>query len=122
MEITPTVAKSTIAPAIMTPKLIIVSAFLKGMPKTKATKHPVQLPVIGKGIATNKSKAKSLNLSTLILCFFLVLEKNQLEKRSKNLECLIKSPDTFSKKKKTIIAETIFPKTAQKYTRYQGRL
>ena len=32
-----------------------------GTPKTKATNAPVQAPVSGKGIATNKTKASSLN-------------------------------------------------------------
>lgn len=51
------VNKETMKPAITTPKLIKGKAFLNGISNKKATKLPVQPPVIGKGIATKRIRA-----------------------------------------------------------------
>jgi len=81
--ITPAVTKLTITPAINTPKIISKKAFLIGTPKTKAAKAPVQAPVKGKGMATNKIKASSLNFWNFLECLFLVFSNSQTKKRLK---------------------------------------
>jgi hypothetical protein len=69
----------TITPAPTTPNDTRGRAFLKGMPKRKAHKEPVQAPVKGRGMATKITKAKSLHFSNVFSCFFLVLVKSQLK-------------------------------------------
>lgn len=83
-EITPRLANVTIVPDIKIPAIIAGIACLKGILNIKAAAQPVQAPVTGRGIATNKisPKASNLSINSLLL---LVLSNNQVKKRSKKL-------------------------------------
>ena len=64
-------------PAKSAPKLISQKAFLYLTPNKNAAIEPVQTPVKGNGIATNRTNAHIPHLSKLYSVFFLVHSKSQ---------------------------------------------
>ena len=66
---TPKDARHIITPAVKTPKKIDKNDLENLISKRPAIKAPVQAPVIGSGIATNKNKPKTSNLLTFLLLF-----------------------------------------------------
>ena len=55
---TPDAANPIIMPAKTTPAIIAITLFLKSISNKLAAKVPVQAPVPGSGIPTNKNKAQ----------------------------------------------------------------
>jgi hypothetical protein len=72
----------TIIPAVIIPIIIGVIAFFGGIPNNQAAMDPVQAPVIGKGIATNRNRAKFPYFLIFFEVFRLVLSKTQLRNLS----------------------------------------
>src|SRR3989339_1692977 len=86
--IAPIVISNTIVAEIKTPPKIYGKDFLRGTPKTKATKAPVKAPVIGNGIPTNNIKPSNPYFS-----YFL---KASWARRNCCIHLLAKYPDFFS--------------------------
>lgn len=105
------VAAKTIAPAIITPKLIKGKAILTGILNKKAIIDPVQPPVIGKGIATKAIKAGYPYFFILKLYRFLVLVKSQKKNFWQIPDLLESQLETGSKNKRRRTTGTKFPIT-----------
>ena len=54
-----------IIPAVITPRVAARNDFFLSIFKSAAIKHPVQAPVPGSGIPTNKNKPQYFNFSIL---------------------------------------------------------
>src|SRR3989344_5377664 len=106
----PSVSTLTTAAAIITPSRISGNALRKGIPKTNAIRVAVHAPVKGKGTATNNTKAKSLNISNDLSCFFLVCRKSREKNLSKKEKRRESAPLTMPKKGKSNTG-TILPAT-----------
>jgi len=82
-------------PAIITPEAIAVNDFQRFRPSSHAIRLPVQAPVTGRGIATNKAKARNpmlfMSFWTFSAFFLARSIKTLLNLRyhfqAKNLEC-----------------------------------
>ncbi len=72
----------TIIPAINTPEVMAMKAFLNFMPNRKAIAQPVQAPVMGSGMATKIANAIMPKFSWSRIYFFLVRVKSQKKKLS----------------------------------------
>jgi hypothetical protein len=72
----------TIIPAVITPAIIGIIAFLGEMPNNQAAMDPVQAPVIGNGMATKRNKAKFPYFLIFFDVFRLVLLKTQFRNLS----------------------------------------
>lgn len=59
-----------IIPANITPPITAITLFLKSMSKIEAAKVPVQAPVPGSGIPTNRNKAQYKPLPAFSCSFF----------------------------------------------------
>ena len=66
MEKTPKERADTMMPASITPINISGKAFFGLIPNNQAAKVPVQAPVTGRGMPTNKIKAKSPHLACFL--------------------------------------------------------
>jgi len=99
----------TKTPAKNAPKLMSQKASLYLTPNKNAATEPVQIPVKGKGMATNATNAHFPHLLKLFSVFFLVLSKSQLKKRLKTPNCLLKYIDNLSKNQIIGIIGKIFP-------------
>ena len=107
----------TISPAIATPKAIKGNAFLKGIPKTTAISEAVHPPVIGKGIATKATKAKSPYFFIFKECLCFVFEKSR-EKNLSDIETFSEKKDETGRNKKRIRKTgTRLPRTETKYAK-----
>ncbi len=88
MALIASVPNATIKPAMIRPIVIKGMEVFGRMPKTWATREPVQPPLPGRGTATNVMRARCPSSLMRLLCFVRVLWKSQLKKRFMNLKCL----------------------------------
>jgi hypothetical protein len=105
----PIQAKLTIIPANKTPKIIAGKANRNLMPKRKAATLPVQAPVTGKGIMTNRTNPKASYFSTKRER--LRVRENHQEKNLSNGLNLLKNLETGPKNKRRGTTGIIFPIT-----------
>lgn len=106
----------TIIPAVITPKIIGVIAFLKGMPNNQAAMDPVQAPVIGKGMATKMNKAREPYFSIFLRVLRLVLSKTHSKNLSRRDEYFLARLVITSKPNNKIKTGIILPIMAKNRT------
>jgi len=116
------VVRVTTIPAIKTPTIIAGNDRENRIPNKNAATDPVQAPVIGKGTATNNTKAMNFPYFSILVEKRLRVRWNtQLKNFSKCLEFLISRWDTGSKNNKRKNAGIKFPTTDQIKDDHQGR-
>lgn len=91
-------------------------AFLGGIPNNQAAMDPVQAPVIGKGMATKRNRAKFPYFLIWFDVFLLVLLKTQLRNLSNTEECFFAKLLILFKPKIKINTGIILPIIAKNKT------
>jgi len=115
------VIKVTTIPAINTPVNMAAKDFLNGMPNKNAAAVPVQAPVIGNGMATNRTSViKVPYFAALEVNLFLVLANIQVKNLLKNVDLSISHFETGSNNHNNSMAGIKLPITAHKYEDQTG--